>query len=457
VSLRPTELAAVAASLSRELAGATVQRIGHPAPLRIELELRQPGKTTRLLLTAEPGLGRISVVDARTPARGPASPWLLRLRRELTGARLAEVGSTARAAELRFGRKGTSRTLVLELEPPGALLLLGEDGVPLAAAGEAARAPRPPAASSGEPSRLPPSGDGLLLARAAEALFAGRERALEEARVRRRAVQPLRALVERLRRTREKVRAEADRTGLADEHRRLGELLRAAGAVRRGAREATVTEYTASGQRTVVVPLEPGLDAPAQAERHFRLYRRLSRGSARAAARLEEVERALAEAESELSRAQRAPLAELPAPAPGGRRRAGKPAVHRPYRVFRAASGERILVGRAGPDNDALTFTVAGPNALWLHARGLPGAHVVVPLDRKKEISQETLLDAAHLALHHARGAGDRGEVSYTRIRHVRRVPGGAPGAVTYTHEKTFLLRSEPDRLERLLATREEE
>jgi predicted ribosome quality control (RQC) complex YloA/Tae2 family protein len=71
-------------------------------------------------------------------------------------------------------------------------------------------------------------------------------------------------------------------------------------------------------------------------------------------------------------------------------------------------------------------------------------------------VPEETLVDAAHLALHHARGAGvDRGEVSYTRAKFVRRVKGGAPGAVTYSREKTFLVRLEPLRLERLLASKE--
>ena len=86
-----------------------------------------------------------------------------------------------------------------------------------------------------------------------------------------------------------------------------------------------------------------------------------------------------------------------------------------------SADGHPIWVGRAGADNDALTFQVARPHHLWLHARGLPGAHVVVPLDRKEEIPPEVLLDAAHLALHHARGAGsNRGEVAWTRARLVR-------------------------------------
>ena len=83
-----------------------------------------------------------------------------------------------------------------------------------------------------------------------------------------------------------------------------------------------------------------------------------------------------------------------------------------------------------------------------LHASGLPGAHVLIPCARGAAVGEELLLDAAHLALHHSRGAGaDRAEVSYTRAKFVRRAKGGAPGAVVYTREKTFLFRLEPSRL----------
>jgi predicted ribosome quality control (RQC) complex YloA/Tae2 family protein len=144
-----------------------------------------------------------------------------------------------------------------------------------------------------------------------------------------------------------------------------------------------------------------------------------------------------------------------PVAAPPARKRA--PPVHRPYRVFQDAGGRPIWVGRAGEDNAALTFQVARPHHLWMHARGVPGAHVVIPLDRGEEVGQERLLDAAHLALHFSRVAGEpRGEVAWTRARLVKRVKGGSPGQVTYTGEKVLSVRLEPARLERLLRSRED-
>jgi predicted ribosome quality control (RQC) complex YloA/Tae2 family protein len=466
VSLQPAELLVVAAALGKALAGSVVQKIGGPDPLRVELELRSPGRTARLVVSAEAGLSRISIAEARSPSAGPPSPWLSRLRKELVGFRLVAIAATgAREAELRFERPGAARTLVLEVGAKGALLLLGDERQPLAAASERARAARPPTpmpeqATLGRVVAVP---DALELGRTVEARFSAQQSVVRAASVRRQRVQPLKTRVERLRRTLEKVGAEANRTEAAEEHRRYGELLRQnASAVPRGASLVTLTEYSPLGAASVEVPLDPALDARAQAERHFQRYRRLLRGNARATLRLAELQAELSVAETELAAVRDAPDADLLKEGPASRQSPAPPArrapqaTHQPYRVFLARSGERILVGRAGRDNDALTFGVARPDDVWLHARGIPGAHVVIPLPRGAQVPDETLVDAAHLALHHARGAGeDRGEVSYTRAKFVRRVKGGAPGAVTYTREKTFLVRLQPERLERLLASKE--
>jgi predicted ribosome quality control (RQC) complex YloA/Tae2 family protein len=126
------------------------------------------------------------------------------------------------------------------------------------------------------------------------------------------------------------------------------------------------------------------------------------------------------------------------------------------YRTFRSLSGVPLLVGRGAEQNDALTLRVARGNDLWLHARGLAGAHVVARLERGKAPDQDTLLDAAHLAVHFSDARGQpQADVAYTRAKHVRKPRGAAPGAVTYSQERVILLRFEQTRLERLLAEEE--
>jgi hypothetical protein len=328
VSLRSSELQDVARALDNELRGAVVQKVRAPWPERMELELRQPGRTVRLLLSVESGLGRLSVIEARALARsdtGP-SPWLLRVRKELTGRRLASIRSTGpRQVRLVFEKEGTTRTVVAEMGSPGVLFLLGDEEAPMAASAGPARPPEAAEAvePGGPPSRLA-GARGLDAGRAAEALIAARESAVRREATHRARVQPLRSTLQRLRRTRQKVEAEANRDAAAEEHRRWGELLsRALDQVSPGARSVRLTEWTEEGAREVEVPLDPALGPRAQVDRHFRQYRRLLRGSAMARERLAALdreitsaERALAEAETE---AGAAPATEGPTAPPGGR------------------------------------------------------------------------------------------------------------------------------------------
>jgi predicted ribosome quality control (RQC) complex YloA/Tae2 family protein len=308
----------VARALEPELTGAVVQKVRAPWPERLELELRQPGRTVRLLLSVESGLGRLSVIEARTlspPDTGP-SPWLLRVRKELTGRRLSAIRcSGPKQLRLGFEKAGVARTLVAELGSPGVLLLLGDGDAPLAASQGPARAPVPPEATgSGPPSRLGEA-RGLDAGRASEALVAARESTIRREALQRARIQPIRSTLQRLRRTRAKVEVEAGRDAAAEEHRRWGELLsRALDQVPRGARSIRLTEWTEAGAREVEVPLEPTLAPRAQVERHFRQYRRLLRGSAMARERLATLDREISEAERALAEAEASTAADVATP-----------------------------------------------------------------------------------------------------------------------------------------------
>ncbi|HVE84132.1 MAG TPA: NFACT RNA binding domain-containing protein [Myxococcales bacterium] len=517
MSLRQSEMLEVARELERALAGAAIHKAWSPLRAVAYLEVRhrvenEGWRSSTLCLCAEPEVARLSVVTERFPSPPAAPPFQRWLRQELAGGRISAVRVSAedRVVRLEVETERGRRALVGELLPArGALVLLSaEDRVLAVSPATEARegleigrawAPPPGALSAGAralPSRLtgaadravaPPGEPGRAgedapslalvavtgatgapgltppspfpLAESAEALFADRERARRAEAIRRRLVQPLRARRDRLARTVEKVRAEASRAPEAERLRHLGELLsRNLHAVQRGQKEARLTDYGEDGAREVVVPLDPKRTPREQAERYFHQYRRLTRGSAAAAQRLAALEQELAGAERELRR-----LGELDGPALLERaevlsvpEREGPPEA-RPFREYRGAGGARIWVGKTSEGNDALTFRAARPHDLWLHARGVPGAHVVVPLARAAELPQELLLDAAHLALHHSQLKGEpRGEVSYTPVKRVRKVKGGAPGQVTYTGEKTFVVRVEPDRLERLLKSVEE-
>ncbi len=121
-------------------------------------------------------------------------------------------------------------------------------------------------------------------------------------------------------------------------------------------------------------------------------------------------------------------------------RSSGK-ADRRPKALYDDA-GHAIYIGRSGRQNDAVTFDVAGADDTWLHARGVPGSHVVIkwrmPMPEEDE---RTVALAASLAAWYSgsRGSGSV-EVDVTRRRHVRKIKGAGPGMVTYRQERTILV-----------------
>jgi predicted ribosome quality control (RQC) complex YloA/Tae2 family protein len=492
VSLTAEEIEAVVAELA-PLAGARVDGVRVHAERALTLELFGPAGPARLLLSAEPDVTRVHAARARPPRAAPPSAFQQLLRRELPGVRLAalEAAPADRVVVLRLdGPRGAVR-LVAELTGRhGNLFLVGADGVIRASAGRnlsrrrllvpgepyVAPAPRPSAEAAGAgaaPGRAarfaPVPGERFPLSAAIEDAYAAREEERLLAEARRRLREPLRAGVARAARALEKLAEEAARVPAAESDRRTGDLLKQnLGRVPRGAREVALTEWTEEGPREAMVALDPALSAQANMERYYHRYRRIADSAARVAARAAEVRHRAEALRALLAELDHAPLGALerlerdarrlgagPRPAPAPRRKRDEPPP--PYRSFRSLSGAPILVGKGAEENDALTVRVARGNDLWLHARGLPGAHVVVRIEKGRAPDQDTLLDAAHLAAHFsdARGA-PQVEVVSTRAKYVRKVKGAAPGAVTYSQEKVLFLRVEPGRVERLLAEEEQ-
>ncbi|MGV3624942.1 MAG: NFACT RNA binding domain-containing protein [Archangium sp.] len=457
MSLRPDELVAIAAELNRELAGGVVQKVYAPTTTRVYFEVRVPGRSVTMLACSDSGATRLSAVLER-PSNPPTPPtWQSVLRRELTGAKLvdAEALPTRKTLLLHFTKDARYLTLVLEVTTaPAIVLCAGENvlsqSIPTRPGLRVGHPWKPLDEHEGkaQPSRLQGDRTFLRLSHAAEALLSTVEqKTWVDAR---RA--PLTAKLKKLRRTIEKVRAEADRSTQANTLRREGELLtQNLYRLKRGAPSVTLTEYLEDGStHEVTVTLDPRRTPQQEGEHRVHQYKRQLRGAEVAKTRLTTLQKEEEALQAQLIALENAPPEAPPLQQPSRASSQQQPLP--PYREYSGHGGQKIWVGRGSAHNDALTFHVARPFHVWFHARGLPGAHVVVPLDKQAQLSPEVLLDAAHLAAHHSDAKGEpRVEVSYVPVKYVHKPKDAAPGAVTYTREKTLMLRVEPRRLERLL------
>lgn len=256
------------------------------------------------------------------------------------------------------------------------------------------------------------------------------------------------------------LRAACDAPALA----RQADLLQTvAHAVARGAREVEVPDWYGDPETKLRIPLDPRLDVIQNAEKLYQRSKRLARAKDTAEAELQRGRRELAEAEerlaslqtltdpAELLRTRKRWTSEGHLPAPPAPRRREAAVESLPYRAFTSADGREIRVGRNARANDRLCFGHARGNDAWLHAANWAGSHVVVPCGKDEELPEQTLLDAACLALHFSAARATSGDVHLTRIKHLRRLRGGSPGQVSLARHRGFFFRSEPERLQRLL------
>lgn len=99
--------------------------------------------------------------------------------------------------------------------------------------------------------------------------------------------------------------------------------------------------------------------------------------------------------------------------------------------------GLEVLVGRNNRENDRLLRS-GTPGDFWFHARGVPGAHVLLRTAGRRDVPREDLLFAAGVAAGRSRAAGSAlVPVDMVPLRQVRREKGAAPGFVRYSGETT--------------------
>lgn len=102
--------------------------------------------------------------------------------------------------------------------------------------------------------------------------------------------------------------------------------------------------------------------------------------------------------------------------------------------------GFEVLVGKGARENDELTFRIARPQDLWLHASGYAGSHVVI---RKPEgvsdVPRHVIERAAELAAWHSKAREARGKVSVhvCRAADVRKRKGAPAGQVELRRSET--------------------
>ncbi|WP_203623296.1 NFACT family protein [Lacticaseibacillus sp. 866-1] len=115
---------------------------------------------------------------------------------------------------------------------------------------------------------------------------------------------------------------------------------------------------------------------------------------------------------------------------------------------FYASDGTKIWVGKNNLQNDQLTLHKAAKTDIWLHAKDVPGSHVII--DSAKP-SDKTLMEAAMLAAYFSKSrASANVQVDWIEVKKIRKPNGAKPGFVVYEGQRTVVVTPDEAIVERL-------
>ena len=238
-----------------------------------------------------------------------------------------------------------------------------------------------------------------------------------------------------------------------DEYRRMGEAIHAnLYQLKKGMTEAVLPDWSDPEGGTLTVPLDNRLTPAQNAQKYFKKYQKARSARETAAVQrdktleeLDYLENMLMDAEncageSELEEIRQELVRTGYMRKVTSRRQQRQLPKSTPMR-FVSADGIEIAVGRNSLQNDRLT-QAAGANETWLHAKELPGSHVIIRAEG--EIPLKTMQQAALLAAWFSKGKNSSTvPVDYTLRKYVKKPSGAAPGKVIYTHQKTVYVTAE--------------
>ena len=224
-----------------------------------------------------------------------------------------------------------------------------------------------------------------------------------------------------------------------------------------GLSELIVDDYFADPPARRAIALDPAFNAQENAKRYFKQYRKGKLSKAYAEAQIDALGAEVAYLEGQLENIDKCEtlfeLSEIKEELIRERylrpekAHAAKPA-NKSSAPMRFVSSDQIpiYVGKNNRQNDALTLQTARSDNLWLHAKNMPGSHVIV--DFVGEPPETTLREAAMLAAYFSQAkTSSNVPVDYTLRKNVKKPSGARPGMVIYSTNRTLYVTPEPARV----------
>ncbi|MDX1906875.1 MAG: NFACT RNA binding domain-containing protein [Bacteroidia bacterium] len=213
-------------------------------------------------------------------------------------------------------------------------------------------------------------------------------------------------------------------------------------------------DYYQGGQ--VTIKLDPALSPLENATRYFDKYRQRKNRLAFLYEEVEELSRE-AETQKELARACQAlphpdelllttqgldpdAIAQMKTLSRQWQQGLAQTGAAPPFRRFQKGEYE-IFVGKNARNNDELSFRFAAKHDIWLHAKDVPGSHVIIRTKPGRHLPVEVLEYAAALAAYFSKRKNDTlVPVQYTPRRFIHKRKGDPAGMVVTLREEVLMI-----------------
>lgn len=237
-----------------------------------------------------------------------------------------------------------------------------------------------------------------------------------------------------------------------DKYKVYGELIHTYGyGLEEGARQLEAVNYYTN--ENVTIPLDPTLDAKANAQKYFDKYGKLKRTYEALTDLIQETKSEIEHLESIATSLDIALTEddlvqikeELVEYGYIKRKRTDKKAKikSKPFHYI-SSDGYHMYVGKNNYQNEELTFKFATGNDWWFHAKGMSGSHVIVKTNNETDLPDRMFEEAGKLAGYYSSGRdSDKIEIDYLQKKNVKKPNGSAPGFVVYY--TNFSLTVHPD------------
>lgn len=443
------------------------------APLTWVFQTRHQGEYAYFNVCCEPRWARLHLATGK-PDAIDADAFTMLMRKWLVPSRFlgAQPAEGDRRVTLTFDRDGELFRLELETSKKWANLTLVKDEVVLGTGAYPARIRRhePWTPAPGHVSTHMHVLESIPSRQASSWLEAEAVRRIQvdaEEAIQRNVETQLRAALKRLRKRDAAILKDLARIDSCEELRRRGELLNSAhGQVKTGARSVRVVDYWDPNLGTVEIPLDPARTLQGNIDAAFKEYRRLKNARQKVEDRWLETQALIEQIETlqQTWQSSQDPsfvensLRKMRLWTVSQRTPERQTASRLPFRKFITPRGSTVLVGRGARENDQLTTKHARGRDLWLHARDVPGSHVVLKVEKNAEHDGRDLLDAALLAAWFSKARTDTlVDVMWTQAKHVRKPKGAAAGSVSVAGSANITVRMDTERIESILATEVQE